>query len=115
MATATQIILATLRYIRKMRRGDRLPQTQKVVFDGNSAMLICTFSEYVATITIVTVDFNSAVCNDSDEDILKEVSNLCHNKVKCEFELTDLTKDHNSTCSSNESTAQLGITYHCSC
>jgi hypothetical protein len=56
-----------------MRRGDRLPQTQKVVFDGNSAMLICTFSEYAETITIVTVDFNSAVCNDSDEDILKEV------------------------------------------
>ena len=85
-----------------------------MVFDGNSAMLICTFSEYAATIKIVTVDFNSTVCNDSDEDILKEVSNLCHNKVKCELELTDLTKDHNSTCSSNESTAQLGITYHCS-
>jgi len=47
-------------------------------------------------------------------NILKEVSNLCHNKVKCEFELTDLIKDHNSTCSSDESTAQLGITYHCS-
>jgi len=28
--------------------------------------------------------------------------------------LADLIKDHNSTCSSNESTAQLGITYHCS-
>ena len=85
-----------------------------MISDGNPAILNCTFSEYAATIKIVTVDFNSTVCNDSDEDILKEVSNLCHNKVKCEFELTDLIKDHNSTCSSNESTAGLEITYHCS-
>jgi hypothetical protein len=46
--------------------------------------------------------------------ISKQVSHLCNNKVKCEFELTDLIKDHNSTCSSDESTAQLGIMYHCS-
>jgi hypothetical protein len=76
--------------------------------------LNCTFAEYAATIKIVSVDFNSTVCNNSDEDILQEVSNLCHNKVNCEFELTDLIKDHNSTCSSDESTAQLGITYRCS-
>ena len=87
----------------------------KVISDGNPVILNCTFSEYAATIKIVTVDFNSTVCNNSDEDILKEVSNLCHNKVKCEFELTDLIKDHSSTCSSGKSTAQLGITYHCSC
>jgi hypothetical protein len=86
-----------------------------VTSDGNPAILNCTFSEYAATIKIVTVVFNSTVCNDTDEDILKEVSNLCNNKVKCEFELTDLNKDHNSTCSSDESTAQPGITYHCSC
>jgi hypothetical protein len=73
--------------------------------------LNCTSAEYAATIKIVTVDFNSTVCNDTDEDILKEVSNLCHNKVRCEFELTDLI---NSTCSSGESTARLGIMYHCS-
>ena len=85
-----------------------------MISDGNTAILNCPFSEYAATIKIVTVDFNSTVCNDTDEDIIKEVSNLCHNKVKCEFELTDLIKDHNSACSSNESTAQLGITYHCS-
>jgi hypothetical protein len=85
-----------------------------VISDGNSAILNCTFSEYAAAIKIVSVDFNSTVCNDTDEDILKEVSNLCHNKVKCDFELTDLIKDHNSTCSSEESTAQLGIMYHCS-
>ena len=85
-----------------------------MISDGNPAILNGTFSEFAATIKIVTVDFNSTVCNDSDDDILKEVSNLCHNKVKCEFELTDLIKDHNSTCSSNESTTQLGITYHCS-
>ena len=85
-----------------------------MISDGNSAILNCTFSEYAAAIKIVSVDFNSTICNDTDEDILKEVSNLCHNKVKCEFELIDLIKDHNSTCSSNESTAQLGITYHCS-
>jgi hypothetical protein len=84
-----------------------------VLSDGNTAILNCTFSEYAATIKIVTVDFNSSVCNDTYEDILKEVSNVCHNKVKCELELTDLIKDHNST--SNESTAQLGITYNCSC
>jgi hypothetical protein len=76
--------------------------------------LNCTSAEYAATIKIVSVDFNSTVCNNSDEDILQEVSNLCNNKVKCEFELTDLIKDHNSTCSSNESTAQLGIMYRCS-
>jgi hypothetical protein len=86
-----------------------------VISDGNTAILNCTFSEYAATIKIVTVDFNSTVCNDSDEDILKEVSNLCHNKVKCELELTYLIKDQNTTCSSDESTAGLGITYHCSC
>jgi hypothetical protein len=86
-----------------------------VISDGGLAFLNCTSAEYAATIKIVTVDFNSTVCNDTDEEILKEVSNLCHNKVKCEFELTDLIKDHNSTCSSNESTAQLGIAYHCSC
>ena len=86
-----------------------------MISDGNSTILNCTLSEYAATIKIVTVDFNSTVCNDSDEDILKEVSNLCHNKVKCEFELADLIKDNNSTCWSNESTAQLGIVYHCSC
>ena len=74
----------------------------------------CTSAEYAATIKIVTGAFNSTVCNDSDEDILKEVSNLCNNNAKCEFELADLIKDHNSTCSSNEYTAQLGITYHCS-
>ena len=85
-----------------------------MISDEGLAFLNCTFSEYAATINNVTVDFNSTVCNDSDEDILKKVSNLCHNKVKCEFELTDLIKDHNSACSSNESTAQLGITYHCS-
>ena len=85
-----------------------------MISDGNPAILNCTFSEYAATIKIVTVVFNSTVCNDNDEDILKEVSHVCHNKVKCEFELTDLIKDHNSTCSSNESTTQLGITYHCS-
>jgi hypothetical protein len=77
--------------------------------------LNCTSAEYAATIIIVSVDFNSTVCNNSDEDILQEVLNLCDIKVKCEFELTDLIKDHNSTCSSNESTAGLGITYHCSC
>jgi hypothetical protein len=76
--------------------------------------LNCTSAEYAATIKIVSVDFNSTVCNNSDEDILQEVSNLCHNKVNCEFELTDLIKDHNSTCSSDESTAQLEITYRCS-
>ena len=85
-----------------------------MISDGNSSILNCTFSEYAAAIKIVSVDFNSIVCNDTDEDILKEVSNLCHNKVKCEFELTDLIKDHNSTCSSDESTAQLGIMYRCS-
>ena len=69
-----------------------------MISDGNSTILNCTLSEYAATIKIVTVDFNSTVCNDSDEDILKEVSNLCHNKVKCEFELADLIKDNNSTC-----------------
>jgi hypothetical protein len=86
-----------------------------VISDGNPAILNCAFSEYAATIKIFTVEFNSTVCNASDDDILKEVSNLCHNKVKCEFELTDLIKDHISTCSSNESTPQLGIAYHCSC
>jgi hypothetical protein len=85
-----------------------------VISDGNSAILNCTFSEYAAAIKIVSVDFNSTVCNDTDEDILKEVSNVCHNKVKCDFELTDFINDHNSTCSSEESTAQLGIMYHCS-
>ena len=74
----------------------------------------CASAEYAATIKIVTVDFNSTVCNDTDEDILKDVSHLCNSKVKCEFQLTDLVKDHNSTCSSNESTAQLGIMYNCS-
>ena len=85
-----------------------------MISDGNSAILNCTFSEYAAAIKIVSVDFNSTVCNDTDEDILKEVSNVCHNKVKCDFELTDFINDHNSTCSSEESTAQLGIMYHCS-
>ena len=84
-----------------------------MISDEGLAFLNCTFSEYAA-INIVSVDFNSTVCNDTDEDILKKVSNLCHNKVKCEFELTNLIKDHNSTCSSNESTALLGIAYHCS-
>ena len=91
------------------------PDTRfKVIYDGGLAFLNCMSAEYEATINIVTVDFNSTVCNNSDEDILKEVSNLCHNKVKCDFELADLIKDHNSTCSSNESTAQLEIAYHCS-
>ena len=31
VATATQIILATYHYIRKMRRGDRLPLTQNSI------------------------------------------------------------------------------------
>ena len=86
-----------------------------MISDGGLAFLNCTSADYAATIKIVTVDFNSTLCNNSDEEILKEVSNLCHIKVKCEFELADLIKDHNSTCSSNESTARLGIVYHCSC
>ena len=85
-----------------------------MISDGDFAFLNCTSAEYAATIKIVTVDFNSTACNNSDEDILNEVFNLCHNKVKCGFELVDLIKDHNSTCPSNESTAQLGIAYHCS-
>ena len=82
-----------------------------MIYDGNPTILNCTFSEYAATIKIATVYFNSTVCNDTDEDILKEISNLCDNKVKCDLELTDLIKDLNS---SDESTAQLGITYRCS-
>ena len=62
----------------------------KVISDRDRTILNCTSAEYTETIEIVPVDFNPTVCNDSDEDILQQVSDLCNNKVKCEFELLEL-------------------------